>query len=356
MRAADKPRRLVGPPARRHEVVAQPHVAPPSEMPSGEAAKQLAPSGDVFTLRRPDAARIRRREGFAGLTTRCWLWLALLALLPRADAPSLLRGGGALVCGAPVRLAAMPLSPAAACGLLALATYAARCARLALVAALSRWRSTAAQTVPLACGVLALGLKRREWHAPRRAGRGMSPRWRALLLAACALGALPEAQGVVDSRMYTRMACPTVKHRWLAASQYLSSTTWSDGVQSGAQDAVLACNDAGISKPFYDQSSKSVLFSPRSQASTTGPYVNLQSVHFGTGDFTFLILAKYNAPGSQGDNWPRIFDFSTTGNSLGTYFILTEVRARAQHARLAPCAAAHNGCVQQQRVCSSPTC
>ena len=151
--------------------------------------------------------------------------------------------------------------------------------------------------------------------------------WRALLLAVCCLGLLHGAHAVIDSRMYTRLACPTVKHRWLAASQYLSSTTWVDGVQSGAQDALLVSSDAGIGKPFYDQSSRSVVFSPRSQSSTTGPYVNLQSVHFGTGNFTFVILAKYNAPGSSGDNWPRIFDFSTTGNSQGTYFILTEVRA-----------------------------
>ncbi len=129
--------------------------------------------------------------------------------------------------------------------------------------------------------------------------------------------------------MYTRLACPTVKHRWVAASQYLNSTTWVDGVQTGAQDALLLCSDTGtpaISKPYYDTSTQSVLFSPRSNSATTGPYVNLQSVHFGTGDFTFVILAKYNAPGTPGDRWPRIFDFSTTGNQQGTYFILTEVR------------------------------
>ena len=153
-----------------------------------------------------------------------------------------------------------------------------------------------------------------------------------LLLIVCLLSQLScRVDAQVDSRMYTRLACPTVQHRWLAASQYLNSTTWTDGVQSGAQDALLVNTDNGspaISKPFYDQSSKSVLFSPRSQSSTTGPYVNLQSVHFGTGDFTFVILAKYNSPGTSGDAWPRIFDFSTTGNQYGTYFILTEVRRR----------------------------
>jgi hypothetical protein len=151
---------------------------------------------------------------------------------------------------------------------------------------------------------------------------------RALLLLMASMLTL-RAHAVVDSRMYTRLACPTVKHRWVAASQYLNSTTWVDGVQTGAQDALLLCSDTGtpaISKPYYDTSTQSVLFSPRSNSATTGPYVNLQSVHFGTGDFTFVILAKYNAPGTPGDRWPRIFDFSTTGNQQGTYFILTEVR------------------------------
>ena len=159
-----------------------------------------------------------------------------------------------------------------------------------------------------------------------------------LLLVACFAWQLRGAHAV-DARMYTRLACPSVQHRWLAASQYLSSTTWTDGVQSGAQDALLVNTDTGtpaISKPFYDSSSQSVLFSPRSQASTTGPYVNLQSVNFGTGAFTFVILAKYNAPGSGSDSWPRIFDFSTTGTSSGTYFILTEARVRDAGARRHP--------------------
>ena len=159
-----------------------------------------------------------------------------------------------------------------------------------------------------------------------------------LLFVVYFVGQLRGAHAVIDARMYTRLACPSVKHRWLAASQYLSSTTWTDGVQSGAQDALLLNTDTdspAISKPYYDASSQSVVFSPRSQASTTGPYVNLQSVHFGTGAFTFVILAKYNASGSGSDNWPRIFDFSTTGTPSGTYFILTEARARAAGARCA---------------------
>jgi hypothetical protein len=192
---------------------------------------------------------------------------------------------------------------------------------------------------PLHDGAAALCCDLGAQRPPNPRGRG----GRALMVAAFWLLCLPLplAHTAVDPKMYTRLACPTVQHRWLAASQYLTSTSWLDGVQTGAQDAVLVNSDTGmpaISKPYYDVGTQSVLFSPRTNAATTGPYVNLQSVHFGTGDFTFVILAKYKAPGSQGDVWPRIFDFSSTGTPQGTYFILTEVRtASAPPRKGRPC-------------------
>ena len=315
---AESPSGHLRPSASRHEVDTQTGLARPSErLPGGARWHAYL---DAASVRRPVAAAQTQRRGRCdGCRVRLWMLLALLALLPCVSAPAALLyngGGGTARCASPASLLTAASSATAVVLLLVLllTSGAAHSARLLLFGAL------AAVT----------GRTSRVWQGASRAGLSAAPRLRVLVLAACFLCVLRGGDAVVDSRMYTRLACPTVKHRWVAASQYVNSTNWVDGVQTGAQDALLVNSDTGtpaISKPFYDQSSKSVVFSPRTQSSSTGPYVNLQSVHFGTGDFTLVILAKYNAPGSVGDSWPRIFDFSTTGNSLGTYFILTQVRA-----------------------------
>ena len=261
-----------------------------------------------------------------GGRVRWWILLSLLALLPRASAPAAPRGSYTAAASLVALLTLASFAVAPFPGLLASLIYVASALQLFSFGALACWRSLGSVA---AVFHLVFGSKPCAWLSSSRAGLSRAHRWQQLLLTMFFLSMQSGAQAQTDARMYTRLACPTVKHRWLAASQYLNATTWADGVQSGAQDALLVNTDSGtpaIFKPFYDQSSKSVVFSPRSQSSTTGPYVNLQSVNFGTGDFTFVILAKYNSPGASGDNWPRIFDFSTTGNQYGTYFILTEVR------------------------------
>ena len=336
MRNVESPGGRLRPSASRHKGDTQTERAPPPEKLSGGARRRAALDAVSVPQFLAAAAQSQRRGRGTGCRVRWWLLLAFLALLPCARAPDLLCcSGGAARCAAPATLRTAALcAPAAASHMLPLTSGDAHSVRVLLFGALA---AAAAMT----------GRTSRVVQVASRAGLSAAPRLRVLLLAACFLGVLHGAHAVVDSRMYTRVACPTVKHRWLAASQYLNSTTWMDGVQSGAQDAALANSDTGtpaVSKPFYDQSSKSVVFSPRSQSSKVGPYVNLQSVHFGTGDFTFIILAKYSAPGSSVDVWPRIFDFSTTGNSRGTYFILTEVRACQKNACPAcPC------CAQQQQ-------
>ena len=315
------------PPPWRDKADTRPRSAPLSEKLSEGALPLPSPRSDFAPPRCPAAAQTLRPGRATGGRVRWWALLALLALLPCASAPTAMP-----LCvshAAPVTLLAVASSALAIVpGLLSSLESAARASRLFSFGAVVCWRI-------LDAGVL--GSKPRTWPGPSKAHR-----WQQLLLTTFCLSMLSGAQAQTDTRMYTRLACPTVKHRWLAASQYLNATTWTDGVQSGAQDAILVNTDTGtpsISKPFYDQSSKSVLFSPRSMSSTTGPYVNLQSVHFGTGDFTFVVLAKYsNAPnpvtGANDWRWPRIFDFSTTGNQYGTYFILTEVRETSRPARI----------------------
>ena len=308
------------PPPWRDKVDTHPRSAQTLEKPFGGALPLPSLWGDTRydALQCRAAAQTLRPGRGAGGKMRWWALLALLALLPCASAPA------ALPCGkraaTPIMLTAASSAAAVVPCLLAFVMSAARAVQLFIFGALTL------------AGFLAVvgSSKPRAWLGPSCTILNRVHRLHQPFLTACLLCLLYGARAQ-DSRMYTRLACPTVKHRWVAAMQYLNATTWIDGVQSGAQDAVLVNSDTGtpaISKPFYDQSSKSVLFSPRAQSSTTGPYVNLQSVHFGTGDFTFVILAKYNSPGTSGDVWPRIFDFSTTGNQYGTYFILTEVRRR----------------------------
>ena len=306
------------PPPWREKAYTRPRSVPTSENPSGGTLLLPSPArGSDSVPQCRAAAPALRPAGGAGGRVRWWALLALLALLPPASAPAALpcvAGNGAAT---PIMLTAASFAATVVPSLLAFVMSAARAVQLFIFGALTL------------AGFLAV-VGSRAWLGPSRTILNRVHRLHQPFLTACLLCLLYGARAQ-DSRMYTRLACPTVKHRWLAASQYLNATTWRDGVQSGAQDAVLVNSDTGtpaISKPFYDQSSKSVLFSPRAQSSTTGPYVNLQSVHFGTGDFTFVILAKYNSPGTSGDVWPRIFDFSTTGNQYGTYFILTEVRRR----------------------------
>ena len=312
------------PPPWRDKADTQTRSAPTLEKQSGSVLPLPSLLGDsVLQCRMVQTQRMGR---CAGSRVRWWVLLSLLALLPRASAPAAPRGSYT----AAASLVALLTGPSVVPGLLASLFNAARALQLFTFGALACWRSLSSVVVAVFhTGVF--GSKPRTWLGPSRAGLSRAHQCQQVFLSACLLGMLSGARAQIDSRMYTRLACPTVKHRWLAASQYLSATTWSDGVQLGAQDAILVNSDTGtpaISKPFYDQSSKSVVFSPRSQSSTTGPYVNLQSVYFGTGDFTFVVLARYNAPGSSGDVWPRIFDFSTTGNQYGAYFILTEVRRR----------------------------
>ena len=318
MRDAEGAGGKLRPPPWRDKAETQPRSAPTLEKPSG-GVLPLPSLGDSVLQCHVAAQTLRPGRG-AGGRVRWWALLTLLALLPCASAPAAMP-----LCvsrAAPVTLLAVTSSAwAVVSGLLSSFESAARASRLFSFGAVVCFCVLVA-VFANAAGVL--GSKPRAWLSPSRAHR-----WQQLLRTMFFLSMLSGAQAQ-DARMYTRLACPTVKHRGLAASQYLNATTWVDGVQSGAQDAILVNSDNGtpaISKPFYDQSSKSVLFSPRAQSSTTGPYVNLQSVHFGTGDFTFLVLAKYNSPGTSGDVWPRIFDFSTTGNQYGTYFILTEVRS-----------------------------
>ena len=155
----------------------------------------------------------------------------------------------------------------------------------------------------------------------------------ALSLLCLLLARVPLADAQISPKMYTRLACPSVAHRWLASSYYLNSTTWLDSVPgSGTRhDGRLLNSDnatgSTVTAPFFDAGQNALVFSPRSLSSTVGPYVQLPSVQFGNGDFTFYVLAKYSSPGGSGSSWPRIFDFSSTGTGSGVYMILTQYGA-----------------------------
>jgi hypothetical protein len=149
----------------------------------------------------------------------------------------------------------------------------------------------------------------------------------ALLPLCLLLSHVPLARAQINAKMYTRLACPSVAHRWLASNYYVNSTAWQDSVpgNSTRHDGLLKNTDTSpIQPPFFDFGQNAMVFSPRSLTTTVGPYVQLPSVEFGTRDFTFYVLAKYNSPGTSRQSWPRIFDFSSTGTSSGVYFILTQ--------------------------------
>ena len=152
----------------------------------------------------------------------------------------------------------------------------------------------------------------------------------ALPLLCVLLSRVPLAHADISPKMYTRLACPSVAHRWLASNYYVNLTTWLDSVPGTGirHDGLLKNSDTSpVKAPFFDTGQNAMVFSPRGLGSTVGPYVQLPSVQFGNGDFTFYVLAKYSSPGGSGSSWPRIFDFSSTGTSSGVYFILTQYGA-----------------------------
>ena len=150
-----------------------------------------------------------------------------------------------------------------------------------------------------------------------------------LLIVLALLSSTWSVDATIDPKMYTRLACPSVSHRWLASNYYVTNTTWSDSVPGVVRhDGVLKNTDTSpVTVPSFDAAQSAVTFSPRGLTSTSGPYVQLPSVQFGTSDFTLYVLAKYTSPGATGTSWPRIFDFSSTGTSSGVYFILTQYGA-----------------------------
>ena len=190
---------------------------------------------------------------------------------------------------------------------------------------------------PWDCGAAAAAAFAVAWARGRRLFGGWGKRpWRrrlprmplacaALPLLCVLLSRVPLAHADISPKMYTRLACPSVAHRWLASNYYVNLTTWLDSVPGTGirHDGLLKNSDTSpVKAPFFDTGQNAMVFSPRGLGSTVGPYVQLPSVQFGNGDFTFYVLAKYSSPGGSGSSWPRIFDFSSTGTSSGVYFIL----------------------------------
>ena len=130
----------------------------------------------------------------------------------------------------------------------------------------------------------------------------------------------PSPPPLMDPFTVSRLACPTLVHRWVASATYINAPgspfIWQDAARlgDGSFDALLKTSvnksicaspcltaaedpDGG---PYYDPVQQAAIFVPPDPTSDLpdGPYVLLPSVQFGTGDFTlvggvlFLLLPK----------------------------------------------------------------
>ena len=134
----------------------------------------------------------------------------------------------------------------------------------------------------------------------------------------------PSPPPLADPYTFTRLACPTVVHRWVASAAYVNASTspnvWLDAAATSSTsfNALLktsvghaSCNAPCTTAasdpsggPYYDPTQQAVIFAPPSVPSppNDGPYVLLPSINVGSGDFT-VVSAVGAARAQRGNPW-----------------------------------------------------